>query len=61
MNRHVIHNGDRSLFVDINPDRTVDISIGERAYGQFQKVLLSREDAADLAEWLLSETKPEAP
>lgn len=57
MNRHAVHKIDRAMFVDILPDRSASVSIGNRAYGQFQKIEISREEAAELAEWLLEETR----
>lgn len=61
MNRHAIHQIDRAMFVDIKPDRAVEFQIGDRASGQFQKITASREDAAELAQWLLEETAEVSP
>ena len=55
MNRYAVHNEGRALFVDIRTDRSVEVQIGERTYGQFQKIVISRDDAAELAAWLVEE------
>ncbi len=59
MNRFRVddHASGRAVFVDITPARTVQFSVGERTYGQFQKIDVSTEDAIELAEWILAETK----